>query len=103
MNKLYYYTLRLFYSKEKSLLIVLLYVIQNDLMIKKGDVYMRKPGMCFYIYDVTSDLEKIELLVKLLYDNKPMYLYNDDNTYFFELFKYEPRYNFLRKLIDKIS
>ena len=102
MNKIYYYTLRLFYSKEKSLLIVLLYVIQNDLIIRKGDVYMRKPGMCRYIYDVTSDLEKIELLSKLLYDNKPMCLYNNNNVYFFEPFKYEPRYDFLRKLIDKI-
>ena len=103
MNTLYYYTLRLFYSKEKSLLIVLLYVIQNDLIIRKGDVYMRKPGMCYYIHYVTRDSEKIQLLVKLLHDNKPMCLYPDNNVYFFEPFKYEPRYDFLRKLIDKIS
>ena len=102
MRKLFYYISRIFFSKEKLLLIQLLNVIQ-DTLIRKSDgsvTMMAASGMCNYIHLITNKTKDIKLLNSLLYDNAPEN-FDDWGLYFFPPYQYEPRYEFLKELIKK--
>lgn len=101
MRKLFYYISRIFFSKEKSLLIQLLSIIQDTLIRNSdGSVTMMASGMCNYITLITNKTKDIILLNSLLYDNAPED-FDDWNLYFFPPYQYEPRYEFLKELIKK--
>jgi hypothetical protein len=100
MKTIFYTIGRLFFSKEKLLLIRLLNEIQDTLIrFEDGTVIMKNCGMCSYISDITKDKDYF-LLRNLLYTNRPNKIYRD-GMFFFEPFNYELRYEFLKDLIKK--
>ena len=103
MKKLFYYISRIFFIKEKVLLIQLLNTIQDDLIRHSdGTVNMRRTGMCSYIGKLTRNPKKALILRRLLYDNAPKQFYDEQfELFFFKPYKYEPRYEFLKELIKK--
>lgn len=101
MKKIFYTIGRLFFSKEKILLIRLLNQIQDTLIrFKDGRVEMEFGGMCSYIREVTNSQKNQKILKDLLYTNRPKNRY-EDGVFFFEPFNYELRYEFLKDLIKK--
>lgn len=101
MKKLSYYIARLFFSKEKLLLIRLLNEIQDSLYrYPDGSVKMKYPGMCYYIDRAVASSFKEYLFVKdLLYKHRPEN--TKEEPYFFPEYEYESRYEFLKELIKK--
>lgn len=101
MKKLFYYVARIFFSKEKLLLIKLLNEIQDSLFrYPDGSVKMKYGGMCYYIDSkVISNYKEYTLLKNILYENRPEN--TKDEGYFFKPYSYEPRFEFLKELIKK--
>ena len=101
MRKLFYYISRIFFSKEKLLLIQLLNIIQDDLhRFNDGTVEMNGPGMCYYLSWMSLDHNDYILLRDIIYSHRETSC-DEDNNYFFPPFQYEPRYEFLKELIKK--
>ena len=101
-NKIICFFLRIFFSREKVLLMMLLNIIQDTLIRNSdGSVIMMESGMCNYTHLITNKTEDIKLLRNLLYNNAPKDFNRSWNLYFFPPFQYEPRYEFLKELIKK--
>jgi hypothetical protein len=102
MKTIFYIVGRLFFSKEKILLIRLLNQIQDTLIrYEDGTVTMRKGGMCLYISDVVKNMKDYSKLKLLIYNHKPKKVEEGLGYYYFEPFNYELRYEFLKDLIKK--
>lgn len=103
MKKLIYLISRIFFSREKLLLIRLLNIIQDNLVRSKDGsvVKMSEAGMCFYIrkkYGFTE--EETKILLRLINKFKPK-SNKTFGTCYFEPENYEVRLNFLKTLIKK--
>lgn len=104
MEKLMFIVAGWFFSKEKVLLMRLLHYIQKDVNPKTGE--MRAGGMCIYIYSMCFNkkiftVEEYRILDKLIKDNKLPLTERYNPIYFFEPYLYEPRYQYLKRLIKK--
>lgn len=94
MKKLFYYISRIFFSKEKLLLIRLLTLIQES----TTNNVMYYSGMCAYISEI-GDQKDYLLLSDIIFKNEPEKPFN--HAYFFKPYAYEPRFEFLKTLIKK--
>lgn len=102
MKKLIHKIARIFFSKEKLLLIKLLNHIQDNRDFEKQG-RLTHPGICNFIWNMSGkgiiSYAENSILVGIIYSNRPPR--NNFGGYFFEPFQYQPRFEFLKELIKK--